>query len=114
MFRYLVLAILIAIVLCVCLGTVATEWFDVRVQIDQHWGDPFMTMLLLTIVVAVLVIVGFAVALSVFGALLFAMCAGLIGLFVAGISVFWPVLLFAIIVYYLVRDKDRRPRQNNY
>lgn len=114
MFKNIILAVLIAIVLSVCALAMAAEWLDVRVQIAEHWVEPFMTMLVLSIVVGVLVIVGFAVALSVFGALLFALCAGLIGLFVAGISVFWPVLLFAIIVYYLVRDKDSRARQNNY
>jgi len=114
MFKNLILAMLIAIVLSFCILTVATQWFDLRVQIDHQWIEPFMTILLITLVVAILVIVGFAVAISVFGALLFALCAGAIGLFIAGVSVFWPVLLFAIVIYFLVKDKNETPRQNNY
>ncbi|KXI29532.1 hypothetical protein [Paraglaciecola hydrolytica] len=114
MIKNLILAILIAIVLTVCVGSIATQWLDLRVQIDQQWVEPFMTILLITVVVAILVIVGFAVAVSVFGALLFALCAGLVGLFIAGLSVFWPVLLIAFIIYYLVKDKDDKRRHNTY
>ena len=114
MLKNLILAMLIAIVLSVSILTVATYWFDLRVQIDQQWIEPFMTIILITVVVAILVIVGFAVAVSVFAAILFALFAGLIGLFIAGVSVFWPVLLFAIIIYYLVKDKNEKHRHNNY
>jgi hypothetical protein len=114
MFKNLILAILIAIVLTMCVGSIATQWLDLRIQIDQHWMEPFMTILFITVVVAILVVVGFAVALSVFGALLFAVCAGLIGLFVAGIGVFWPIILLVIVIYYLVKDKSVKHRQSNY
>ncbi|WP_340681137.1 hypothetical protein [Paraglaciecola sp.] len=114
MLKNLILAILIAIVLTMCVGSIATQWLDLRIQIDQHWMEFFMTILLITVVVAILVIVGFTVAISMFGALLFALCAGLIGLFIAGIGVFWPIILCVIIIYYLVKDKNVKHRQNNY
>jgi hypothetical protein len=66
------------------------------------------------VVVALLVIVGFVVAISVVGAIIFAVCAALVGIFVAGVSAFWPVLLFALIVYYLVKDKHSSSRQSHY
>jgi hypothetical protein len=114
MLKNLILAILIATVLTVCVGSVAAQWLDLRIQIDQHWMEPFMTILLITVVVTILVVVGFAVALSVFGALLFGLCAGLIGLFIAGVSVFWPIILLVIVIYYLVKDKNVKYRPNNY
>jgi hypothetical protein len=114
MFKTLLLAVLIAIVLTYSVGMVATQWLDLRVQIDQHWIEPIMTILIVTVVVALLVIVGFVVAISVVGAIIFAVCAALVGIFVAGVSAFWPVLLFALIVYYLVKDKHSSSRQSHY
>jgi hypothetical protein len=114
MFKNLLLAVLIAIVLTYSVGLVATQWLDLRVQIDQHWIEPFMTILIVTFVVALLVVVGFVVAISMIGAIVFAVCAGIIGIFVAGVGAFWPILLFALIVYYLVKDKTAAPQPRHY
>ena len=113
MFKNLLLAILIAVVLTYIVGTMATQWLDLRIQVDQQWIEPFMTILIITAVVAVLIVVGFVVALSVVGAIIFAVCAGIFALFLAGVSAFWPILVFGLIVYYLVKDKRSVSQQRH-
>lgn len=114
MFKNLILAILIAIVLSYCLGYMAMDWFDVRVQIDQHWVEPVMSLFIVTLVMVVLVIVGFVVALSVAGAVVFGLFAAIFALLIAGVSAFWPFLLAALVIYYLVKDKHSQPTSNRY
>lgn len=114
MLKNLLLAVLIAVVLTYSVGMIATQWLDLRVQVDQHWIEPFMTILIVTMVVAVLVVVGFVVALSVIGAIVFAICAGIFAIFIAGVSAFWPILLFALVVYYLVKDKNTTRQHKHY
>lgn len=105
MFKNLILAILIAIVLTTCFGHLATEWFDWHMSFANHNLDPLSAILAVTGVVVLLVIIGFIVAISLFGAILLGLFAAAIGLFIAGLSVFWPAILFAIVIYLLVRDK---------
>lgn len=105
MFKNLVLAILIAIVLTTCFGHIATEWFDWNMSFADHDLEPLMAILAVTAVVVVLVIVGFIVAVSIVGAVMLALAAAAIGLFVAGLAAFWPAILFAIVIFLLVRDK---------
>lgn len=114
MFKNLILAILIACVLSFCAVYIAIEWFDVKIQFNQHWVEPFMTVFIITVVVAILVVVGFVVALSVVGALVLGLFAALLGLLVAGVSTFWPVLLAIIIIYYLVKDRSSKQKYNSY
>jgi hypothetical protein len=105
MFRNILLAVLIAIVLTYSLGHVATEWFDLHVSLAKYDLEPFTSILALTGVVALLVVLGFIIAFSIFAAIAFAVLAMFIGVFVAGLSVFWPVILFVIVIFLLVRDK---------
>ncbi|MDU0353199.1 hypothetical protein RS130_03960 [Paraglaciecola aquimarina] len=105
MFKNLVLAILIAIVLTTCFGHLATEWFDWNMSFANENLEPLSAILVVTGVVVMLVIIGFIVAISLFGAILLGLFAATVGLFIAGISVFWPAILFAIVIYLLVRDK---------
>jgi hypothetical protein len=71
MFKNIILAVLIAIVLTYSLGHLATQWLDLHLSL-----------------------------------IALALIAAGIGLFVAGLSVFWPVILFTLVIFILVRDKQ--------
>ena len=106
MFRNIILAVLIAIVLTYSFGHIATHWLDLHLTFADYEVEPIISVLALTGVVAILVVVGFIIAFSVFAAIAFVLIAAGIGLFVAGLSVFWPVILFTLVIFLLVRDKQ--------
>lgn len=105
MFKNLILAILIAIVLTSCFGHIATQWFDWNMSIANEDIEPLIAIMAVTGVVVMLVVIGFIVAISLFGAVLLALFAAAVGLFIAGFSVFWPVILFVLVIYMLVKDR---------
>jgi hypothetical protein len=100
------LAVLIAMVLTYSLGHLVTQWLDLHISLAQHNIEPITSIVALTDVVAILVVVGFIIAFSLFAAIAFAIIAAGMGLFVAGLSVFWPVILFTLVIFLLVRDKQ--------
>jgi hypothetical protein len=106
MFKNITLAVLIAMVLTYSLGHLVTQWLDLHISLAQHNIEPITSIVALTGVVAILVVVGFIIAFSLFAAIAFAFIAAGIGLFVAGLSVFWPVVLFTLVIFLLVRDKQ--------
>ena len=106
MFKNIMLAVLIAMVLTYSLGHLVTQWLDLHISLAQHNIEPITSIVALTGVVAILVVVGFIIAFSLFAAIAFAFIAAGIGLFVAGLSVFWPVVLFTLVIFLLVRDKQ--------
>ena len=106
MFKNVILAVLIAIVLTYSLGHLATQWLDLHHFFAEHDFEPITSILALTGLVVILVVVGFIIAFSIFAAIAFVLIATGIGLFVAGFSVFWPVILFTIVIFLLVRDKQ--------
>lgn len=106
MFRNIILAVLIAIVLTYSLGHLSTQWLDLHLSLAEYDFEPIASILALTALVAILVIIGFIIAFSIFAAIAFVLIAAAIGLFVAGLSVFWPVILFSVVILLLVRDKQ--------
>jgi hypothetical protein len=105
-FKNIILAVLIAIVLTYSLGHIATQWLDLHLSFADHNFEPIASIIALTGIVAILVVVGFIIAFSLFAAIAFVLVALGIGLFVAGLSVFWPVILFTLVIFLLVRDKE--------
>ena len=106
MFKNITLAVLIAMVLTYSLGHLVTQCLDLHISFAKHDVEPITSIIALTGVVAVLVVVGFIIAFSLFAAIAFAIIAAGMGLFVAGLSVFWPVILFTVVIFLLVRDKQ--------
>jgi hypothetical protein len=100
-----VLAILIAILITYSFGLVAHEWFDFSIQLDEHMLGPFESVIGMTIVGVIMAIVGLIVAVSIFGALAIGIVAALFAFVVAGVSVFWPMILVIAIIVWLVKDK---------
>ena len=105
MFKNIILAVLIAIVLTYSLGQISTQWLDLNLSFGGHNYEPITSILALTGIVAILVVVGFIIAFSVFAAIACVIIAVGIAVFVAGLSVFWPVILFTLVIFLLVRDR---------
>lgn len=106
MFKNIILAVLIAIVLTYSLGHLASQWLDLHLSFADYDFEPVTSILAVTGIVAILVVIGFIIAFSIFAAIAFAIIAAGIGLFVVGLSVFWPVILFTLVIFLLVRDKQ--------
>ena len=106
MFKNIILAVLIAIVLTYSLGHLSTQWLDFHFTLAEHHFEPFSSILALTGLVALLVVVGFVVAFSLVAVVVLTFIAGGIGLFVVGLSAFWPVILLTLVIFLLVRDKQ--------
>lgn len=103
--KNLALAVIIAILLTYSLGYVATDWFDINVQMDKESIAPLTSLLVFIVLGIVLVLVGFVVALSVFGALAFVALTVVGALLFAGLSAFWPAILVVLLVIWLLKDK---------
>ena len=106
MFKNLAIAVLLAIILSYSMGSIAHEWFDLHLVVDDHIMDPLGSFVVAAVVGIVLAIVGFCIALSLFGVLAFVVAVVFFGILIAGIGAFWPVLLVGAILYYLLKDKQ--------
>ncbi|MFT4937847.1 MAG: hypothetical protein ACI88A_000869 [Paraglaciecola sp.] len=105
MLKNLLLAILIALLLTYSMGHIAAEWFDIRIHLDNEVIEPLTTMAAITVIGVLLIMIGFILAVSVFGVLLFAFIAVFAGLIIAGLSAVWPTLLLFVAIIWLVKDK---------
>jgi hypothetical protein len=106
MFKNIILAVLIAIVMTYSLSYLASQCLDLHLRFAEHDFEPITSIFALTGIVAILVVVGFIIAFSIFAAIAFVLIVAGIGLFVAGLSIFWPVILFTLVIFFLVRDKQ--------
>lgn len=105
MLKNLTIAILVAILLTYSMGYIVNDLFDIQVQLDDQVMTPLASMAVLTGGAVLLVIVGFILAISVFGVLFFVFAAIFAGILIVGISAFWPMLIVVAVVLWLVKDK---------
>ncbi|WJG09921.1 hypothetical protein [Aliiglaciecola sp. LCG003] len=103
------LAILIAVLITYSCGLIANHWLDFSIHLDDHMFGPLESIAGITIVGAIMAVIGVVVAVSIFGALMIGLVAAVLALFVAGLSVFWPMILVIAFIVWLVRDK-RQPQ----
>ena len=100
-----VIAVLIAILITYTCGHIVDEWFDISIRMDDELLSPFAAMAGLTLAGIILVVIGFVIAFSLFGVLFFVAAAVFFGLLIAGLSVFWPMILLLVVVLWLAKDK---------
>ncbi|GAA6184903.1 MULTISPECIES: hypothetical protein [Alteromonadaceae] len=107
--KNLILAILIAVLITYSCGILVSEWFDFSIHLDEHIFGPMESVVGVTAIGAVMAIVGVIVAISVFGAIALALFVAFVAMLLAGVTVFWPMLLVIAFIIWLVKDK--RPTQ---
>lgn len=105
--RNFILAVLIAILITYSFGIIANEWFDFTIHFDDYMFGPMESIAGVSVIGALMAIVGVIVAVSVVGALILALFVGMLALLFAGVTVFWPMLLVIGIIIWLVKDKRK-------
>ncbi len=104
--KSLLLAIFATLFLTYVLGVSFLELLDVNVYMDGELIEPLKAIGVSAVATVVIVLIALAIILSVFGSLIF------IGLLIAGslvmvaVGVFWPVLLIAVIIWLVTRNKS--------
>lgn len=105
-FKSLLLAVFATLFLTYVLGTSFLEFLDIDVYMDGQLIEPLKAIGVSAVATVILVLIALAIVLSVFGSLIF------IALLIAGsiamvaIGVFWPVLLIALIIWLVTRNKS--------
>jgi hypothetical protein len=89
------------------LGISFIEMFNVDLYVGEELITPLKAISVSAMIMVVIVIMAFAIVMSVFGSLIF------IGMMIFGalamvmIGVFWPVIFIAFIIWLMVRDKKQ-------
>jgi|TARA_R110000744_G_scaffold113222_3_gene212173 hypothetical protein len=104
-FKSLCLAIFATIFLTYVLGVSFIELLDVDIYMGEQVIEPLKAISVSALVVVLLVLVAFAIAMSVFGSIIFIAMLVLGGGAMLLVGVFWPVFLIAGVIWLLARDK---------
>lgn len=103
--KNLVIAVLLAILIVYSLGCIADSLMGLNIHFDSDLMSPLLSVVVAACIGVMLVLLGFVIAVSIFGVLAFVVGTVFVGVLIAGISVFWPAILLLLIVFWLVRDK---------
>ena len=104
-FKSLCLAIFATIFLTYVLGVSFIELLDVDIYMGEQVIEPLKAISVSALLVVLLVLVAFAIAMSVFGSIIFIAMLVLGGGVMLLVGVFWPVFLIAGVIWLLTRDK---------
>ena len=107
-FKSLILAILATLFLTYVLGTSFLALFDINVYMDGELIEPLKAIGVSAVVTVLLVLIALAIILSVFGSLIFIGFLIVGSLAMVAIGVFWPVLLIAVIIWLMTRNKSEK------
>jgi hypothetical protein len=106
-FKSLILAIFATLFLTYALGISFIEMFNVDLHVGDELIDPLKAISVSAIIMVILVMVAFAIVMSVFGSLIF------IGMMIFGaaalvmIGIFWPVIFIAVVIWLMAGDKKQ-------
>ena len=104
-FKALLLAIVATVFITFVLGTGFLEMMDLQVYVNNDLIAPMQAIGVSAMVTVLLVLVALAIVLSVFGTMIFVGMLVIGGLAMAFIGVFWPILLIALIIWGVSRNK---------
>ncbi len=104
-FKSLMLAIFATLFLTYVLGISFIEMFNVDLYIGEELIEPLKAISVSALIMVLLVLVAFAIVMSVFGSLIFIAMMIFGALAMVMIGVFWPVIFIAFVIWLMVRDK---------
>lgn len=104
-FKSLLLAIFATLFLTYALGTSFLELLDINVYMDGELIEPLKAIGVSAVAMVILVLIAFAIVLSVFGSFIFISLLVVGSVAMIAIGVFWPVLLIAIAIWLVTRNK---------
>ncbi|MFT6193303.1 MAG: dolichol kinase [Cognaticolwellia sp.] len=105
-FRSLFLAIFATLFLTYVLGVSFIDLFDVNIYMGEQMVEPLKAISISALVVVLLVLVALAIAMSVFGSLIFIVMLLLGGGAMLLVGVFWPIFLVAGVIWLVTRDES--------
>jgi hypothetical protein len=106
-FKSVILAIIATLFLTYVLGISFIEMFNVDLYVGEEPIEPLKAISVSALIMVVLVVVAFAIVMSVFGSLIF-ICMMIFGsLAMVMIGVIWPVIFIAFIIWLMARDKKQ-------
>lgn len=104
-FKSLCLAIFATMFLTYVLGVSLIELLDVDIYMDEQLIEPLKAISISALVVVLLVLVALAIAMSVFGTLIFVAILLFGGGAMVLVGVFWPILIVALVIWAVTKDK---------
>jgi len=99
------LAMIATIFLTYVFGSSFLQWLDINIMMNGELLEPIAAISLSALVVIILVVVAFAIVLSVFGSFIFIVAMLLGALAMVTIGVFWPVILVALAIWLICKEK---------
>ena len=106
-FKSLCLAIIATLFITYTLGLGLLELFDVGVYLGNELVEPLKAISISALVAVVIVIAAAAIMFTVFGTLVFVSVLVIGALALGLIGIFWPILLVAIAIWLIARDKQQ-------
>ncbi|MBL4822501.1 MAG: hypothetical protein JKX90_03120 [Colwellia sp.] len=104
-FKSLLLAIFATLFLTYVLGISFLELLDIDVYMDGELIEPLKAIGVSALASVILVLIALAIVLSVFGSFIFISLLILGSVAMVAIGVFWPVLLIAVVIWLVTRNK---------
>jgi hypothetical protein len=104
-FKSLLLAIFATLFLTYVLGISFLELLDINVYMDGELIDPLKAIGASAVATVILVLIALAIVLSVFGSFIFISLLVMGSVAMVAIGVFWPVLLIAVVIWLVTRNK---------
>jgi hypothetical protein len=105
--KSLILASFATFFLTYVVGISFTEMFNVDLYVGDKLIEPLKAISVSALIMVTLIILAFAIVMSVFGSLIF------IGIMIFGalamvmIGIFWPIIFIALVIWLMVRDKSQ-------
>ena len=113
-FKSLCLAIFATIFLTYVLGTSFIELLDVDVYVGEQLIEPLKAIGVSAVATVILVLIALAIVLSVFGSFIFIGLLIMSSVAMVAIGVFWPVLLAAVAIWLVTRNKPSTKKETQY
>jgi len=106
-FKSLMLAIFATLFLTYVLGISLIEMFNVDLYMGEELIEPLKAISVSALVMVILVLLAFAIVMSVFGSLIFIAMMIFGALAMVMIGVFWPVIFIAFVIWLMAGNKKQ-------
>ncbi|QBY03830.1 hypothetical protein E2K93_05295 [Thalassotalea sp. HSM 43] len=104
--KALLLAIVATLVITWALGVSLIELFNVSLYVEQQQIESWTAVSVAALIAVIVAIVTAAILVSVFGFVIFVLLSLFVALAALGIGLFWPVLLVALAIHLLTRERN--------
>lgn len=113
-FKSLLLAIFATLFLTYALGISFLELLNINVYMDGELIEPLKAIGVSAVASVILVLIALAIVLSVFGSFIFISLLVLGAVAMVTIGMFWPVLLIAVVIWLVTRNKASCKEEAQY